>query len=119
VSGSVLPALFSRITTINLVVPVVDQPDITDRTTRRVVIPAVVELHLHRQEGTDEGTRQWGFVSVTGARRLKSGAVGDQISTVGWSKAHGRPDWLTDVITTLLPDGWDPALLDLPAGGVG
>ncbi|MFJ2719404.1 hypothetical protein [Streptomyces sp. NPDC087437] len=107
------------------VIPVTGRPDLTDPITGRIVIPALVELHLRRDEGTPKGTREYAYVSVTGPRRLKSRQPGKPITSTGWHRANGddyrhravRPDWLTEDVAGLLPGGWDPALLDLTDGG--
>ncbi|MEU9436541.1 hypothetical protein [Streptomyces sp. NPDC048252] len=116
-----LPETFSRITVLNRVVPVSGKPDLTDPSTGRTIIPAFVELHLRLDEGTPRGIRERAYVSVSGPRRLKSGDPGKQISCFGWEKARNqgarhvidRPDWLTNVIFELTPEGWSLSLLDL------
>ncbi|MFJ4828474.1 hypothetical protein ACIP79_00815 [Streptomyces sp. NPDC088747] len=88
----------------------------------RVVIPERVALRLRREE-TPAGMREWAIVGVYGPRRLKSGKPGQEISIHGWDKAVNdwghvstrRPDWLTERLAEHLPDGWSPALLELPS----
>ncbi|MFJ1653487.1 hypothetical protein ACIOC2_19280 [Streptomyces sp. NPDC088337] len=124
-SDLLLPASFSRVTVFQRVVPVTGRPDLTEPITGRIVIPALLELHLRRDEGTPNGTRERAHVAVTGPRRLKSQQPGKPITSIGWHCANGddyrrgaaRPDWLTEELAGLLPDGWDPALLDLTHGG--
>jgi len=124
-SDLLLPSVFTRVTVVQRVVPVIGRPDLTDPITGRVVIPALVELHLRREEGVPGGLRERAYAGVTGPRRLKSRAAGQRITSGGWQQARGdgyrpeaiRPDWLTDVLAKLLPDGWDPALIELPGGG--
>lgn len=119
-----LPDSFTRVTAVQRVVSVTGKPDLIDPITGRVVIPALVELHLRRDEGVPGGTREYAYVGVTGPRRLKSRRPGHQITSNGWQRARGddyrpgavRPEWLTDELAALLPDGWDSALLDLPGG---
>jgi hypothetical protein len=125
VSDLLLPESFTRVTAVQRVVPVTGRPDLTDPVTGRIVIPTMVDLYLRRDEGVPGGTREYAYVGVTGPRRLKSRAVGQRITSGGWQQARGdgyrpgaiRPDWLTEVLADLLPDGWTPALLDLPGGG--
>lgn len=124
-SDLLLPTSFTRVTALQRAVPVTGRPDLTDPTTGRIVIPALVEIHLRCDEGVPGGTHEYASVSVTGPRRLKSGRAGHQITSLGWQHAHGdhyrpgavRPDWLAQVLVELLPEDWNPALLDLPVGG--
>lgn len=124
-SELLLPTSFTRVTVLQRAVPVTDRPDLPDPVTGRIVIPALVEMRLRCDEGTPGGTYEYASVGVTGPRRLKSGRAGHRITSLGWHHAHGdhfrpgaiRPDWLTSLLTELLPDGWSPALLELPGGG--
>lgn len=124
-SDLLLPDTFTLVTVVQRAVPVTGRSDLTDPITGRTVIPALVELHLRREEGVPGGVRERAYVAVTGPRRLKSRAAGQRISSGGWQQARGdgyrsgaiRPDWLTDVLVELLPDGWNPALVDLPGVG--
>ncbi|MFD8226868.1 hypothetical protein ACFV16_22150 [Streptomyces massasporeus] len=118
-----LPDEYSRVTQTTVVVPAVrpSSDALTDPSNGHVVLPARVEITLRLDVGTPRGDRATAYVAVTGPRRLKSGAVGKPITTIGWEKARNegprgyvvRPDWLTTVLSENLPDGWDPALLEL------
>ncbi|MFF9175919.1 hypothetical protein [Streptomyces sp. NPDC014793] len=116
-----LPADFSRITVVDVVVPVSDKPDLLDPSTGRTIIPAFVEVSLRRNQGVPTGDRESAYVSVAGPRRLKSGAAGKQISCYGWDQARNRgarhvverPDWLSLVIFDLWPGGWPLSLVEL------
>lgn len=119
-----LPDQYTRATSADIAVPA-ERPSrdaLTDPSDGHVVIPARVEIHLTRIEGTERGDRYHAYVAVIGPRRLKSGAVGKQITTVGWERSRNdgprgyvdRPDWLTALLAEHLPAGWNPALLDLP-----
>ena len=120
-----LPDEYSRVTQTTVVVPVTvpSRDALTDPSNGRVVLPARVEITLRLDEGTPRGDRATAYVAVVGPRRLKSGAVGKPLTVIGWEKARNegplgyvsRPDWLTTVLTENLPDGWDPALLELTA----
>jgi hypothetical protein len=119
-----LPDEYSRATQTTVVVPVVRPRTeaLTDPSNGRVVFPARIEITLRLDEGTPRGDRASAYVAVVGPRRLKSGAVGKPITTIGWEKARNdgprghvaRPDWLTELLAEHLPEGWDPALLELP-----
>jgi hypothetical protein len=119
-----LPDEYSRATKTTVVIPVA-QPSrdaLTDPSNGRVVLPARVEITLKLIEGTPRGDRTSAYVAVIGPRRLKSGAAGKPITSIGWEKARNdgprgyvaRPAWLTDLLAKHLPMGWDPALLELP-----
>ncbi|MFJ7999048.1 hypothetical protein ACIQ7D_18135 [Streptomyces sp. NPDC096310] len=120
-----LPEEFSRATKTTVVVPVSGKDALADPPSGRVVIPARVEISLTLFEGTSRGDRAYAYVSVTGPRRLKSGAIGKPITSFGWEKARNdgrcgyaaRPGRLTNLLDDYLPMGWDPALLDLTEGG--
>ncbi|WPO70259.1 hypothetical protein [Streptomyces sp. KN37] len=122
-----LPEKFSRVTQIDVVVPVSDQPDLTDPATGRAVVPAFVQLHLRRDAGMPKGDREYAVVSVSGPRRLKSGDIGKEVTTFGWERArnngrHGdvdRPDWLATVVSGLMPGGWPLQLVELTANTEG
>ncbi|MFH8805266.1 hypothetical protein ACH4F6_37950 [Streptomyces sp. NPDC017936] len=109
-------------TTVVIPVEVPSRNALTDPSNGRVVLPARVEIILTRFEGVPSGDRTRAYVAVIGPRRLKSGAVGKPIAVPGWETARNdgprgyvdRPAWLTDVLAENLPDGWDPALLELP-----
>ena len=115
---------YTRITQAIVTVPVKDKPDLHEpqpRGTWLTVIPTRVRIALTQEEGRSGGDRAYALVFVYGPRRLKSGAVGKEITTTGWeaSRIEGkncfidRPDWLTKVIAENLPRGWDPALVGL------
>ena len=118
-----LPDEYSRVTQTTVVVPVTvpSRDALTDPSNGHVVLPARVEITLRVDESTPRGYRATAHVAVVGPRRLKSGAVGKPITVTGWEKARNegprghvaRPDWLTAVLAENLPDGWDPALLEL------
>lgn len=119
-----LPDRYSRVTQVTVAVPVAvpSRDALTDPSNGHVVLPEHVEFTLRRDEGTPRGDRTSAYVAVIGPRRLKSGAVGKPITTIGWEAARNegprgyvaRPDWLTALLAENLPDGWDPALLELP-----
>lgn len=104
--------------------PAVGASDLTDPITKRTLSPRSICLELFRKETPDEGERQWAHVAVYGPRRLKSGELGQEISSFHWEHAQlrsslsdlgeSRPAWLTAQLAEQLPDGWDPALLELP-----
>ena len=119
-----LPDVFTRATRTTVVVPVADKADLTDPSNGWIVIPTRVEIDLTLSEGTPRGDRLHAYVAVIGPRRLKSGAAGKPITTLGWQRIRNdgprgyvaRPTWLTNLLDDYLPMGWDPALLDLPDG---
>ncbi len=119
-----LPDVYSRATQTTVVVPVSDVPDLTDPSNFRVVIPTRVEITLTLFEGGPRGNKACACVHVIGPRRLKSGAAGKPIATVGWESARNegprgyvaRPPWLTRLLPYNLPAGWSPSLLELPGG---
>ncbi|WP_030248009.1 hypothetical protein [Streptomyces sp. NRRL S-455] len=118
-----LPDEYARVTQTTVVVPVArpNTDALTDPSNGHVVLPARVEITLRLDEGTPRGDRATAHVAVVGPRRLKSGAVGKPITTIGWERARNdgsrgyvaRPDWLTELLAEHLPEGWDPALLEL------
>lgn len=120
-----LPAVYTRATATALAVPVSNVPDLTDPSNGRVVIPARVEISLKLIEGTERGDRAYAYVAVIGPRRLKSGAAGKPITSIGWELVLNdgplgcvvRPDWLTFLLADHRPNSWSPRLLDLPVGG--
>jgi hypothetical protein len=122
VSIDFLPDAYTRATQTTVAVPVSNVPHLTDPSNSRIVIPARVEIVLKLIEGTSRGDRAFAYVAVIGPRRLKSGAVGKPITTIGWEKSRNdgprgyvaRPDWLTRLLADYLPMGWSPSLLDLP-----
>ncbi|WP_086559954.1 hypothetical protein [Streptomyces africanus] len=117
-----LPDEYSRVTQTTVVVPVSGWEPLTDPSNGYVVLPSRVEITLRLDVGTPRGDRTSAHVAVVGPRRLKSGAAGQPIIATGWEKARNkgprgyvaRPDQLTDLLAENLPDGWDPALLELP-----
>jgi hypothetical protein len=117
-----LPDVYSRATKVTVVLPVSGVAALTDPSNGRVVVPARVEIDLTLFEGTEHGQRARAYVAVIGPRRLKSGALGKPITSIGWEKTRNegsrgyvaRPGWLTDLLSENLPDGWDTKLLDLP-----
>ena len=119
-----LPAIYTRATKTTVVVPVTGKADLADPSNGRIVIPARVEIDLTLFEGTERGDRAYAYVAVIGPRRLKSGAAGQSITSIGWEAVRNdglrgyvaRPDWLTNLLADYLPMGWDTALLDLPGG---
>jgi hypothetical protein len=118
-----LPDEYDLVTQTTVVVPVFrpSTDALTDPSNGHVVLPARVEITLRLDEGTPRGNRATAYVSVAGPRRLKSGAAGKPITTTGWDRARNegprgyvaRPAWLTELLAEHLPDGWDPALLEL------
>ena len=116
-----LPDSFTRAVGLDVVVPVSGRPDLTDPSNGRIVIPARVEMHFRRDEGTPRGIREYVHVSVVGPRRLKSGDAGQPIVSIGWERCRvegrrgyvDRPDWLTDLIADEFPEGWNAALVEL------
>lgn len=116
-----LPERFIRVTQTDVVVPVSGRPDLTDPSTGRVIIPAFVQLHLRRDVGTPRGDRETAMVSVSGPRRLKSGAAGKEITCFGWDRARNngsrgqvdRPEWLAAVVSGLMPQGWPLYLVEI------
>ncbi|MFJ8006150.1 hypothetical protein [Streptomyces fagopyri] len=116
-----LPPKFSRVTAVDLVVPVRGKPDLVDPTNGFVVVPAFVELHLRRDEGLPAGDREYAYASVSGPRRLKSGVEGKSIRTVGWERPRNRgvrrtvarPPWLAQELYDLMPAGWSMRLVSL------
>jgi hypothetical protein len=122
VSIDFLPDEYSQATNTTIVVPVYGRDDLTDPSNGRIVVPARVEISLTLIEDTARGDRTHAYVAVIGPRRLKSGAFGKPITTIGWEKGRNdgprgyvpRPNWLTLLLADRLPMGWDPKLLDLP-----
>lgn len=118
---------YERTTTTEVTFPATRGTDLTDPLTHRTQAPEWVRLELHRADSPDEGVREWAHVAVYGPRRLKSGELGQEISSFNWQHAyvHGaqpgtgetRPGWLTAALVEQLPEGWSPALLELPKGG--
>lgn len=118
---------FYRQTSVEVMFPASGASDLTDPITRRTLSPRSVLLELFRKETPDEGVREWAHVAVYGPRRLKSGELGQEISSFHWEHAsvrsnlsdlgEARPEWLTAAIAEHLPDGWHPRLLELPHGG--
>ena len=117
-----LPDEYSRATRTTVVVPVSGKEALTDPDNGRVVLPARIEITLTLIEDTPRGDRAFAYVAVVGPRRLKSGAAGKPITSIGWEKTRNggprgyvlRPAWLTDLLADYLPMGWGPSLLDLP-----
>ncbi|MFE5140378.1 hypothetical protein ACFRDV_22320 [Streptomyces fagopyri] len=116
-----LPETFSRITAVNLVVPVSGKPDLVDPHNGFVVVPAFVELYLRRDEGLPGTDREYAHASVSGPRRLKSGSEGRSISSFGWERPRNRggrrtvarPPWLAQELYDLMPAGWSMRLVNL------
>jgi hypothetical protein len=109
---------------VDITFPASGASDLTDPWNGRTVIPQTIRLTLLRVETPDE-TREWAHVGVAGPRRLKSGAEGQEIESIGWedafpsAKGHtfvSRPDWLTELLADHLPEDWSPALLGLKGG---
>lgn len=117
-----LPDVYSRATKVTIARPVSGAEALTDPSNGRVVIPARVEIVLTLVEGTERGQYAYAYVAVIGPRRLKSGALGKPITTIGWEEQRNegprgyvaRPAWLTALLSDSLPAGWDRHLLDLP-----
>ncbi|MEU0001521.1 hypothetical protein ABZ069_31845 [Streptomyces microflavus] len=105
-----LPEQFDRATATTIVVPVSGHSDLADPSNGRSLIPTRVEIYVKQVEG-GPSARTFTYVSVTGPRRLKSGAAGKPITSCGWDRArndgrHGyvdRPDWLTAVLAEHMP----------------
>ena len=103
--------------------------DLNDPITRRSLRAEWVRLELVRKETPDEGACEWAHVAVYGPRRLKSGALGKEISSFGWESAYvygsapgtgeARPEWLSAALAEQLPEGWSRALVGLPRMGGG
>ncbi|MEW2463073.1 hypothetical protein AB0872_20515 [Microbacterium sp. NPDC047426] len=118
---------FYRKTSFEVMFPASGASDLTDPITRRTLSPRSVLLELNRKETPNEGVREWAHVAVYGPRRLKSGELGQEISSFHWEDAlvegHSsrpaavRPEWLTAALAEHLPDDWSPSLLALPTGG--
>ncbi|MFJ4932377.1 hypothetical protein ACIP8U_00700 [Streptomyces pseudovenezuelae] len=116
-----LPESYVRAVGLDIVVPVSNRPDLTDPSNRRIVIPARVEMHFRRDEGTPRGTREYVHVAVIGPRRLKSGEAGKPITSIGWESCRvegrwgyvDRPEWLTDLLADEFPESWNPSLVEL------
>lgn len=117
-----LPSEYTKATRIVIVVPVTDVPDLRgpDRLT---VIPERVEMTVTTVE-LASGERRFAHVDVIGPRRLKSGAAGQPIHSIGWEHTQNggrfgyvaRPDWLTQILAAHLPEWWTPSLIN-PTGG--
>ena len=113
-----------RKTSIEVMFPASGASDLTDPITRRTLSPRTVLVEFFRKETPDEGEREWAHVVVYGPRRLKSGELGQEISSFHWEAAvivgHSsrpsvaRPEWLTHSLADHLPTGWSPSLLELP-----
>ncbi|MEU2730062.1 hypothetical protein ABZ650_20330 [Streptomyces griseoviridis] len=118
-----LPESYVRAIGLDIVVPVSGCPDLMDPSNRRIVIPARVEMHFRRDEGTPRGDREYVYVCVVGPRRLKSGEPGKPIASTGWERSRvegrwgyvDRPDWLTGLIAAQFPKGWSASLAELEA----
>jgi len=118
---------FYRKTSFEVMFPASGASDLTDPITRRTLSPRSVLVEFFRKETPDEGEREWAHVAVYGPRRLKSGELGHEISSFHWEasfvEGHSsrpgvtRPEWLTQALADHLPNGWNPSLLALPAGG--
>lgn len=120
-----LPDVFSKVTQTTVVVPVGGLPNLAGPGTDHTVLPTRVEVSLRRDEGTPRGKRERAYVRVYGPRLLKSGSYGKETSTGGWECTRNqhyrgdqadRPDWLTSLLAEHLPEGWSPALVELPGG---
>ncbi|MGW0984335.1 hypothetical protein ACWD33_26370 [Streptomyces xiamenensis] len=95
--------------------------DLYDPVIRRTVVPQSVTL-IYIQHIRPAGTTATASVIVTGPRRLKSGGAGNPIDSMGWERAvsrmgTARPEWLTGLISAVLPAGWDPQRFDIDAQG--
>lgn len=117
---------FYRKTSFEVMFPASGASDLYDPITRRTVAPSSVMLELSRRETPDEGVREWAHVAVYGPRRLKSGELGQEISSFHWEQTGvegslsgvrvERPEWLTQGLADHLPAGWSRSLLNLPGG---
>ncbi|MDH6141132.1 hypothetical protein P3T35_003145 [Kitasatospora sp. GP30] len=95
-----------------ITITVSDLPDLANWDGKFHITPATVELTYrwwhpdHRPEWFKPGRAA---AKVTGPRRLKSGAVGQQECTFEFHADYGRehPNWLRDLIAAHAPEGWD------------
>ncbi|MFJ5090015.1 hypothetical protein [Streptomyces sp. NPDC088674] len=99
-------------------VEVSDVPDLFDPITRRTLAPSQVRIDLRRADD-----RNRAHVTVLGPRRLKSGELGQPITSIGWertaieslfSQPTERPTWLTNLLAEYLPGGWSTTLVGIP-----
>jgi hypothetical protein len=118
-SDMLLPKAFTKVTRSTVVVPAPDDVGgLFDPTDNRTVMPAMVEMTIRWDYGTERGDRVYAYVAVSGPRLLVSRDLGRTITSIGWEDSviegrHGvtyRPAWLTDLIAAHLP-----AVLDLEA----
>lgn len=118
-TGMLLPRTFTKVTRSTVVVPAPENVGgLFDPTDNRTVMPAVVEMAIRWDYGTDRGDSVSARVAVSGPRLLVSRDLGRTITSIGWEDPviegrHGvqrRPQWLTDLIAAHLP-----AVLDLEA----
>jgi hypothetical protein len=97
---------------LTVTIAVTDMPDVPSWDGKFEIVPHTVDIEYRWQNPElRDGWFEPGKASakVIGARRLKSGAVGQQEVTVDFYSSYGRerPDWLAQLIADNLPEGWD------------
>lgn len=85
-------------------VDVTNVPDIPNQNGAVMLVPYAVEITYTRD--SRYATNNGAGVVVTGARRLKSGAVGNAEQSVRWWRGQQQPDWVAALVETYSPTDW-------------